>query len=45
MFMAAEDFYNFILAFLARLLLIITYRTYLDPILKNIDSNFKKLAK
>lgn len=35
--MRAETFSNFILDFLLRTLLIVLFRVYLDPILKNVE--------
>lgn len=45
MFLAADTFQYFIFSYLVRMALIIIFRTYIDPILKNLELYLKKFAK
>lgn len=42
--MAAESFQDFIISYLIRLCLIIFFRTYISPILKNLQFFIRKIA-
>ena len=43
--MSASDFLQFISSYLLRLFIIIFFKTYIDPVLKNLEYNMRKLAK
>lgn len=45
MFLASFNFQYFIFSYLVRMALIIVFRTYIDPILKNLELYLQKFAK
>ena len=45
MFMAAYNFQLFVVSYLVRLCIIMFFRTYIDPILKNLEYNMRKFAR
>lgn len=45
MFMAAYNFQFFIFSYLVRMALVIFFRTYIDPILKNLELHWGKFAR